>query len=111
MKTKIWIYSLAILAVVLIISSSCKKKDDNNANPSLTTITDKDGNVYTTVTIGTQVWMVQNLKTTKFNDGSSISQVTVDTIWGNMTTAAYCWYDNTIGYKDTYGALYNWYAV
>jgi len=90
MKTKIWIYSLALLAVVLIISSSCKKKDDNNANPSMTTVIDNGGNVYHTVIIGSQVWMVQNLKTTKFNDGSSISQVTVDTIWGNMTTPAYC---------------------
>lgn len=109
--TKFWICTLAILGVVIILSSSCKKKDDNSNNPSVTTITDKDGNVYHTVTIGTQVWMIENLKTTKFNDGSSIPQVTVDTIWGKMTTPAFCWYDNTIGYKDTYGALYNWYAV
>lgn len=111
-KTKtIWIYFLAILSVILIFSSGCKKKDNSSNNAPVTTVTDKDGNVYHTVTIGTQVWMVENLKTTKYNDGSSIPLVTVDTIWGKLTTPAYCWYNNTIGNNDTYGTLYNWYAV
>ncbi len=75
-----------------------------------TTLTDVDGNVYTTVTIGTQIWMVENLKTTKFNDGSSISHEP-DSAWFTTSTPAYCWYDNDTVYKDTYGALYNWHAV
>ena len=75
-------------------------------------VTDIDGNVYHTVTIGTQVWMVENLKVTKYNDGTAIPLVTDNTAWSNLTTAGYCWYNNDAPtYKDTYGALYNWYTV
>jgi uncharacterized protein (TIGR02145 family) len=74
---------------------------------------DPDGNTYGTVTIGTQTWMTTNLKTTKYNDGTSIPNVTVDATWKGLTTAAYCWYNNDAGsgFGATYGALYNWYAV
>ncbi|MDP3180784.1 MAG: fibrobacter succinogenes major paralogous domain-containing protein, partial [Bacteroidota bacterium] len=75
------------------------------------TVQDIDGNVYHTVTIGTQVWMVENLKTTKYNDGSTIPNVIENTNWYSRTTDAYCWYNNEISNKDTYGALYNWYSV
>lgn len=76
------------------------------------TVTDIDGNVYNTVTIGTQVWMAGNLKTTKFNDNTSIPPVTDPTTWAALTTPGYCWYNNDAGsYKATYGALYNWFAV
>ncbi len=76
------------------------------------TVTDIDGNVYNAVTIGTQVWMVENLKTTKYNDGNAISNVTDDAEWHSLTTDAYCWYDNNPStYKADYGAMYNWYAV
>ena len=53
----------------------------------------------------------RNLKTTKYNDGTSIPNVTNDTSWSNLTTGAYCWYNNDVSYKNPYGALYNWYAV
>jgi uncharacterized protein (TIGR02145 family) len=77
-----------------------------------TTIKDYDGNIYTAVTIGTQVWLVQNLKTTTYNDGTFVPNVTDSTTWGGLSTGAYCWYNNDAGtYKATYGALYNWYAV
>lgn len=76
------------------------------------TITDADGNVYNTVIIGTQVWTAENLKTTKYNDGSNIPLVTDNTSWGNLTTPGYCWYNNdAANHKNVYGALYNWYAV
>lgn len=75
------------------------------------TITDIDGNVYTTVTIGTQVWMVENLKTTKYVDGTSIPLVNDGTAWTNLATSGYCWYNNDAANKTTFGALYNWYAV
>ena len=75
------------------------------------TVTDIDGNVYHTVTIGTQVWMVENLKTTKYNDGTNIPLVTDGAEWVYLTTGAYCWYNNDISYKNPYGALYNWYTV
>lgn len=73
---------------------------------------DADGNVYNIITIGTQVWMKENLKTTKYNDGTSIPLVTDTTEWSGLTTPAYCWYNNDPDqYKNTYGALYNWEAV
>ena len=76
------------------------------------TVTDIDGNVYHTVTIGTQTWMVENLKTTKYNDGTAIPLVTDGTAWSNLTTPGYCWYNNDAAtYKNTYGALYNWFTV
>jgi len=64
------------------------------------------------VTIGTQVWMKENLKTTKYNDGIAIHNVMDSTSWIALTTPAYCWYKNDAAtYKITYGALYNWYTV
>jgi uncharacterized protein (TIGR02145 family) len=73
---------------------------------------DIEGNEYRTVTIGTQVWIAENLKTTKFNDGTSIPMVSDNEAWVKMTTPAYSWYNNdSTGNKKTYGALYNWNAV
>jgi len=75
-------------------------------------VTDIDGNVYHTVKIGTQVWMAENLKTTKYNDASSIPNLTDNAGWVGLTSGAYCWYNNdAITNKNIYGALYNWYAV
>ncbi len=75
------------------------------------TVTDIDGNVYKTVKIGSQWWMAENLKTTKYRNGNPIPNVTDNTQWGNLTTGAYCNYNNDINYVNTYGRLYNWYAV
>lgn len=73
---------------------------------------DGDGNSYETVTIGTQTWMTENLKTTKYNDGKDIPLITENNEWNTLTTPGYCWYDNDEAkYKNTYGTLYNWYAV
>lgn len=76
------------------------------------TVTDSDGNVYNTVTIGTQVWMAENLRTTKYKDNTAIPLVTDNTAWTNLSTPGYCWYNNDAATnKSTYGALYNWYTV
>jgi len=74
-------------------------------------VTDFEGNNYKTTKIGDQVWMAENLKTTKYNDGTSIPLVTDPTTWSNLTTPGYCWYNNDQAYKATYGALYNWFTV
>jgi uncharacterized protein (TIGR02145 family) len=75
-------------------------------------LTDNDGNVYGVVTIGTQIWMGENLATTTFNDGSPIPNVVNGIDWANTSTPAYCWYNNSApSFKVPYGALYNWYAV
>jgi uncharacterized protein (TIGR02145 family) len=103
-----WLYPFIIILGLLCLAGFCKKDDDS---PS-TTITDKDGNVYTSVTIGTQVWMVENLKTTKYYDGTAIPNITDKTDWDALITPGYCWYNNNAStYKATYGAMYNWYAV
>jgi uncharacterized protein (TIGR02145 family) len=76
------------------------------------TVTDADGNIYNTVQIGTQVWMKENLATTKYNNGTSIPLVTDSIAWFNLTTPGYCWYKNdSATNKNPYGALYNWYTV
>ena len=72
---------------------------------------DIDHNIYRTETIGTQIWTVQNLRTTHYADGSAIPEITDDALWLADVTGAYCWYDNHARYKEIYGALYNWYAV
>ncbi len=75
-------------------------------------IKDKDGNVYNVIRIGTQLWMKENLKTTRYNDNTSITLVPDNTAWNNLTSPGYCWYINdAAGYKATYGGLYNWYTV
>jgi uncharacterized protein (TIGR02145 family) len=75
-------------------------------------VKDADGNVYRTVKIGEQVWMAENLRTTKFKGGSSIPIVTNGASWGGLSTSAYCWYNNDMSsYADTLGAIYNGYAA
>jgi len=71
--------------------------------------TDADSNHYAVVQIGTQMWMAENLKTTKYRDGTAIPNVTNDMEWLN-TGAAYCDYNNTPDNSTTYGKLYNQYA-
>lgn len=75
------------------------------------TIQDADGNYYPVIRIGNQLWISQNLRTTKFNDGSPISLVTNDSEWKSLSSPAYCWLNNDMKHKEEYGALYNWYAV
>lgn len=73
--------------------------------------TDADNNHYPVVQIGTQKWFGKNLTTSKFNDGSSITQVQTNTTWNTLSTPAYCIYANNATYHTLYGKLYNWFAV
>lgn len=75
------------------------------------TCTDGDGNNYPVVQIGTQLWMGENLKTTKYLSGESIPNVTDSIEWSNLTTGAYSNYNNDAAIGDKYGKLYNWYAI
>jgi len=77
------------------------------------TVTDIDGNVYQAVKIGNQVWTVENLRTTKFNDGTAIPYVEDSTAWLDLTTPSYCYFNNMVNADSIrkFGALYNWYAV
>ncbi len=100
---------LLTVFLLFVLAQSCTK---DKATPDLTTVTDIDGNVYNTVTIGTQTWMAENLRTTRFNDGTTIPLITDNDLWAVSNTPAFCWYENDQAvYGNTYGALYNWYAV
>lgn len=74
-------------------------------------IEDIDGNIYNTVKIGNQVWTVENLRTTRYNDGTPISFLEDDVEWQYNNTGAYCYYNNVYYNRTCYGALYNWHAV
>ena len=88
--------------------ANLKDKPDDN---SVDTVTDIDGNVYKTVKIGTQVWIAENLKTTRYNDGTAIPYVATNKQWKKLETGAFCNYDNIEINGIRYGRLYNWYAV
>ncbi|MCX6257376.1 MAG: fibrobacter succinogenes major paralogous domain-containing protein [Bacteroidia bacterium] len=103
---KIWI-SLAVMGMLL---SSCKN-NTGSCKTNNDTVSDIDGNVYHTVTIDTQVWMAENLKTTQYSDGIAIPLLTENTALSNKSTPGYCWSDNDSTNKNTYGALYNWYTI
>jgi uncharacterized protein (TIGR02145 family) len=114
--SKIWILAITVivlLAVVfLLFKNTLFSSKSESTGQNAQTLKDIDGNVYKTVNIGTQVWMAENLKTTKYNDGSAIPLVTDNTAWEALNTPAYCWYDNNeTANKNTCGALYNWYTV
>jgi uncharacterized protein (TIGR02145 family) len=78
---------------------------------SVGTVTDADGNVYQTVKIGNQEWTVENLRVTKYNDGSPISLDTSRATWNNATIPKFCYYITNTDSIKKYGALYNWYVV
>jgi uncharacterized protein (TIGR02145 family) len=75
------------------------------------TVNDADGNSYSVIRIGTQLWIKRNLETTSLNDGTDITLVSSNSTWSNLTTPGYCLYNNLTSNKDIYGALYNWYTV
>jgi len=114
MKLLSWNYrkfiQISLLTTIVLIGfllAYCG--EDNPAQPNA--VTDIDGNEYQTVTIGEQVWMVENLKVTHYRNGEPIAHVTDSSAWTNTTSGAYCNYDNDTSNAAVYGRLYNWYAV
>jgi uncharacterized protein (TIGR02145 family) len=131
MKTN---YYLLFLLLGLLILSSCSKDDfleiengegeiENSKKefkpsqtkkgimPALETVTDINGHIYHKVKIGTQVWLLENLKVENYQNGDPIQEVKNGTDWVNRRTGAFCWYNNDKINNYSYGALYNWYAV
>lgn len=85
---------------------SCSRDGENG------TVHDIDGNIYMTVRIGDQVWMAENLRTTRLRDNTPINEVTDRLEWYNASEPAYCWYDNdSEGKTKGYGVLYNYYTI
>jgi uncharacterized protein (TIGR02145 family) len=94
---------LLVGSMSLILHSFCSRN----------TVTDADGNIYPTVRIGGQIWTVDNLRTTKWNDGVPIPQVPDGIAWHSLATPGFCYYRNTNNADSIrkFGALYNWYCV
>lgn len=118
-------YQFILLVMLFLITYSCKK-DESIANEKTTaefnpnliygTMKDQEGNIYRTIKIGNQIWMAENLRTTKYRDGTPIESFTVTnvniaTTWDNLKTGAYINYNDDVSEINTYGRQYNWYAV
>jgi uncharacterized protein (TIGR02145 family) len=108
----------SFLLILIFVSGfmffGCDKKSptDNEIIPTdPETVTDIDGNIYQTAKIGNQIWIAENLKVTKYRNGDPIPNVTDSSEWVNLTTGAYCTFDNDESNVTTYGLLYNWFAV
>ena len=103
-----------VLVAVVISVAACDALSPSPATPPTPTgsVTDVEG-IYPTIVIGKQEWMVENLKTATYNDGTPIPNVTDADTWANLSlSGAYAWYDNDdVANKDLYGALYNFFAV
>jgi uncharacterized protein (TIGR02145 family) len=99
-------YNISEIDYITYSNFSSSKNDANIF------IDPRDGQTYKTVQIGGQIWMAENLKATKFNDGEAIPLGSTKVYWSTSSNPAYCWYNNDeTTYKNTYGALYNWYTV
>jgi hypothetical protein len=88
--------------------------EDSDADGTIYTnaYTGNDGKTYDAVKIGDQVWINENLKETKYNDGTNIPELTVAADWADDTDGARCAYNNDANSEsDIYGYLYNWFAV
>jgi uncharacterized protein (TIGR02145 family) len=118
-KFRISIFQILATTILFLIMYSCNKDSNSSSgnniifNPTVTysTFTDSEKNVYKVVTIGTQTWMAENLKVSRFRNGNPIPNVTDGTAWTYIQTGAYCEYNNDPLVASTYGKLYNWYAV
>ena len=104
-RRRFWNYSLLTMSMLLLLTYSCKKETDP------TTVTDIDGNVYHFVTIGTQVWMVENLNVTHYRNGDTICNYTNNYDWNNTLNGAYRDYDDNQANGKIYGKLYNFSVI
>lgn len=103
--------SCLFLIVVFTFNTGFTNQEVKPNGGSIITMTDIDGNVYKTVKIGSQIWIIENLRTTKYNDGTKIPNIANNTEWSQYTNGAYCNYDNSESNAIKYGRLYNFYAV
>jgi len=102
-----------VYTVSLTVSNATGSDTETKTDYITVRLADIDGNSYEVVVIGNQTWMAENLKTTRYSDGSSITHVYSDIAWSELSidTKAYCWYDDDISWKDLLGALYTWSAA
>jgi uncharacterized protein (TIGR02145 family) len=110
-RTFIYISSGILLLTVIVFLINGISLNHSTPRAANNIIKDVDGNIYHTVTIGTQIWLAEDLKTTRYNDSTPIPLVTDTVEWGSLHSGAYCWANNDESYKTIYGALYNWYTT
>lgn len=96
-----------VFKIIFFILNSLFFFSCNNKNE----VCDVDGNIYKTVKIGNTVWLVENLKTNRFQNGDSLTYVKNDSVWVKLKTPAFCFYNNEIHNFDKFGNLYNWFVV
>ena len=99
---------LNVFVTLMMVATGCKDDDDQ---PQRYALEDIDGNVYDAISIGAQIWMTDNLRVTKFNDGTLLTYANPDDDLMNLTSGSMSYYDDNPANASTYGALYNWHAV
>jgi hypothetical protein len=99
--------SILVIAVLLFVTTGYQSWNRIVIEES-EPVTDYDGNTYKTVKIGNQIWMAENLKTTRHNDGQQVPYVTDNVAWDNLQTPGYCFYNNDSANFESYDALYKW---
>ena len=100
------ITSILVLVIGIASCSNEENKTQNNtaSRPTIPIMANE-------VQIGNQIWMTKNLNVSRYRNGDPIPQVTNPTQWANLTTGAWCYYNNNPANGSIYGKLYNWYAV
>jgi uncharacterized protein (TIGR02145 family) len=93
-----------LIVIIVLIFISCRKEE-------LPIVKDIDGNEYHYITVGSQVWMTENLRTTRYRNGDSIKLVRTKPEWAKLISGALCYYNNESNNIKIYGILYNWYAL
>ena len=113
MKYKFWLIPFLVMGITLAFSVGCQKEADGDGfiNYVPDSVIDLEGNIYHTVTIGKQVWMVENLKVSRYRNGDPIPIVYDNSAWSNLTSGAYCNFEHDEINSSEYGRLYNWYAI
>jgi uncharacterized protein (TIGR02145 family) len=106
---KKYYFTITSILVLAIWITSCSNEDNKTKNntasrPTVLVIANE-------VRIGNQIWMTKNLNVSRYRNGDPIPQVTDPTQWANLTTGAWCYYNNDPANGPIYGKLYNWYAV
>jgi uncharacterized protein (TIGR02145 family) len=100
-----------IRAYVTTTGGNVFYSDNRTFKTVAATVSDYENNGYTAIEIGNQIWMGENLRSTKYNNGTAITQVTDNALWSGTTISAYCYYANQSAYSVVYGILYNWYTI
>jgi len=105
------IYKPLFASVLLLAALACGDDDNQNNNLNYGTVSDSEGNTYKTIAIGTQEWMAENLRSTKFSNGDPIPHIPDIISWEDLESPGYCVYDNDPSMDAVYGKLYNMHAM